>query len=244
MDYQYKKFTKYYDEIIRGNGYSLEDEVWLIDECIWKFWNGWKKILEFACGSWVVASELQKKWYITYWVDISESMLEKAEKLIWKDSCRIGDMTSIDLWEKFDIVLCNYNSVCHLTSWEDWSKCFANAHRHLVAWGVFIFDINTVEEFENIARDFAQFYTIKEDTVCLEMRKKKWLYEWVVKMFIKNDDGCYERVIERIPELSFGIETIKKELDVQWFVNLHQEDFHKWKVDTESERVYFIAQKK
>lgn len=239
----YNFFTTYYDEIVRGNGYSLDDEISLIIECIENFWNNWKTILEFASGTGVVAQQLQEKWYKVYGVDMSETMLQKAKKLIWTKNCKQGDMTQIDVWKEYDVVLCNYNSVCHLTSWKEWQAFFKNAYKHLKTWWVLIFDINTVSEFESITRDFAQFYSIGDDTVCLEMKKENGIYEWIVRMFIKNVKGTYDLHVETIPELSFEIPVIQKELENIWFKNLHIEDFHKWKVDSESERVYFIAKK-
>ena len=239
----YNFFTKYYDEIIRWNGYSLSDEVDLILEFIEKYWNWEKTVLEFACGTGVIARELQKKSFEVYGVDMSETMLRKAEKNMWKQNVTLWDMTSIDLWKKYDVVLCNYNSICHLTSWESWQDFFQNAQRHVNKGGILIFDINTVSEFESITQDFAQFYNIWNDTVCLEMEKRKRLYHWIVKMFIKNDSWDYTLETEKISELSFEIEDIQSELEKQWFSTLHLEDFHKWKVDETSERVYFIAKK-
>ncbi len=239
----YKKFTEYYDEIVRWGEYSLDDEVAMIWEFIEEFWNGENSILEYACWSWVIAWELQKKWYEVYGIDMSISMLEKARKNMGEKNCKIWDMTTYQSERKYDCVLCNYNSICHLTSWEEWQACMRSAHNNLKPGGLFIFDINTVWEFENITRDFAQFYNIWEDTVCLEMQKNKWLFEWIVKMFIKNESGSYDCKIEKIPELSFEINAIQWELEKIWFRNLHLEDFHKGKVDEESERVYFIAEK-
>ena len=67
-------------------------------------------------------------------------------------------MTNFDLKQKFDVVLCNYNSICHLLNWADWVNFFEMANNHLDKDGIFIFDINTIFEFENITREFAQFY--------------------------------------------------------------------------------------
>lgn len=240
----YSRFTTYYDEIVRGNWYSLQDEVNLLCELIGKFWNGWKSILEFACGSGVVAKGLQSRAYEVRGVDMSESMLEKARENMWEHNCYVWDMMTYASDRKHDVVLCNYNSICHLTNWENWKKLFSNACKNLSVWWVLIFDINTVQEFESIMRDFAQFYTIWDDTVCLEMQKKWWIYEWIIKMFVKNKSWYYDLFIETIPETSFEIGKIQDQLAQQWFKNLHLEDFHKWVVDDESERVYFIAQKK
>lgn len=239
----YNFFTAYYDEVVRGQWYSLEDEVSLICEFLGEFWNEGKDILEFACGTGTVAKALQKKWFSLYGIDLNTVMLEKAVKNMWADNCEKGDMTTYESWKKYDYVLCNYNSICHLTDFELWKKCFDSASNNLKKWGLFIFDINTVQEFENICRDFAQFYNIWDDTVCLEMEKRWDIYEWIVKMFIKNDDGTYKMELEKIPEISFSIEKIESELKAKWFKILHLEDFHKWKVDKESERVYFVAQK-
>jgi len=68
-------------------------------------------------------------------------------------------MTDFDLDKTFDAVLCNYNSICHLLTWEDWVKFIGMSHKHLDTGGLFVFDINTLYEFENITKDFAQFYT-------------------------------------------------------------------------------------
>jgi hypothetical protein len=99
--------------------------------------------------------------------------------------------------------------------------------------------------------------------VCLEMEKKNFkdlgvdiwdekykertdfsFYRWLVKMFIKTWDKTYELVEEVVDENSFEIEKIKKALNEIWFDVLHLEDFHKWVVDNESERVYFVAKKR
>jgi SAM-dependent methyltransferase len=58
-------------------------------------------------------------------------MLNKAKKILPEEVLIQGDMTDFDLEEKFDIVLCNYNSICHLTDFSDWKKFFKQAYNHL-----------------------------------------------------------------------------------------------------------------
>ncbi len=235
----YNKFVEYYDEIIRGNWYDLDAEVFFINEIIEDFWK-WKEILEFACGTGTIARELEKKWYSVTWVDLSEQMIKKAGK--W--DFQVWDMTSINLNKQFNIVLCNYNSVCHLKDWKAWQEFFQNAYKHLKKDGILIFDILTLFEFENISRDFKGFFNIKWDTICLEMFKQEGgIYKWLIKIFVDKWENNFELIEEEIREISFSIEKIKQELEKVWFKIEHLEDFHFWELTDESERVYFVIKK-
>ena len=241
----YNVFLDYYDKIVRSINNPIEDEVeFLVEDCIKQYKPETKTILETACGTWVVAKELIKSWYKVTGLDISESMLQKAEENLDKKDLVLADMTDFDLDHTFDAILCNYNSICHLLKWEQWQSFFEMANKHLEKDWLFIFDINTVFEFENITRDFAQFYTFWEDTVCLEMFKKDGIYEWLVKIFKKTDDDRYDLIQENVRENSFPINKIKKELTDKWFKILEMVDYHYGEVTAQSERVYFICKKK
>jgi len=139
--------------------------------------------------------------------------------------------------------LCNYNSICHLLKWEDWQNFFEMSNNHLEKDWLLIFDINTIYEFENIARDFSQFYNFWDDTVCLEMEKTDWIFRWIIKIFKKEKNG-YNLIEEIVRENSFPISRIKKELSEKWFKILEMIDYHYGEVTAKSERVYFICKKK
>jgi len=153
-------------------------------------------------------------------------------------------MTNFNLERTFDTILCNYNSICHLLKWEDWQKFFEMSSNHLEKDCLLIFDINTLYEFDSITQDFAQFYNFEDDTVCLEMQKKDWIYEWLVKMFKKLENEKYDLIEEVVRENSFPINKIKKELKEKWFEIIEMIDYHYWEVTAKSERVYFICKKK
>lgn len=240
----YNIFLDYYDKIVRWINSPLEEEVDFLDTLIKKHNYNSKTILETACWTWVVAREFQNIWYDITWLDINQNMLKKAQNLISKDKLILWDMTNFDLKQKFDVVLCNYNSICHLLNWEDWVKFFEMANNHLDKDGIFIFDINTIFEFENITREFAQFYNFWDDVVCLEMEKENNIYKWIIKIFKKIDDGKYELIVENVKEVSFDINEIKKELKNKWFKIMETLDFHYWNVNSKSERVYFVCKKR
>jgi SAM-dependent methyltransferase len=216
----------------------------LVEDCINEYKPETKTILETACGTWEVARELIKKWYKVTGLDISQKMLEKAELNISKNDLVLADMTDFNLWKTFDAILCNYNSICHLLKWEQWQAFFDMSSKHLEKDWLLIFDINTLYEFDNITNDFAQFYNFEDDTVCLEMQKKDWIYEWLVKIFKKSSQGKYDLIQEVVRENSFPINKIKKELKEKWFKILEMIDYHYWEVTAQSERVYFICKKK
>ena len=242
----YNVFLDYYDKIVRWINSPLDEEVEFLNTLIKKYNPNSKNILETACWTGVVAKEFQKIWYNITWLDISEKMLSKAIELdnLKKENTILDDMTNFDLQKTFDVVLCNYNSICHLLEWKDWQNFFKMAYNHLNQNWIFIFDINTLFEFENITKEFAQFYNFWEDSVCLEMFKKDWIYEWIIKIFKKSTDGRYDLIVENVKENSFPIHLIKKELKQKWFKVEELLDFHYGDVVEESERVYFICIKK
>lgn len=242
----YNVFLDYYDKIVRWINSPLDEEVDFLNTLIKKYNPNAKNLLETACWTGVVAKEFKKIWYEITWLDISEKMLSKAIELdnLKKENLVLADMTNFDLQKTFDVVLCNYNSICHLLTWQDWQKFFEMTYNHLNENGVFIFDINTLFEFENITREFAQFYNFWDDSVCLEMFKKDWFYEWIIKIFKKATDGRYDLIVENVKENSFPIHMIKKELKSKWFKVTEILDFHYWEVNDESERVYFVCEKK
>lgn len=243
----YNIFLQYYDKIVRWINSPLEDEVEFLNELIEKYkWKDKKEIsiLETACGTWTVAKEFVKLWYSVIWLDINPKMLEIAKTNILEENLVLWDMTNFDLGKKFDVILCNYNSICHLLTWQEWQNFFKMTYNHLNEGWILIFDINTLYEFENITRDFAQFYNFDSDTVCLEMFKKVWYYEWLVKIFKKASDWRYDLIEETVKENSFPANMIKKELKDKWFKVLEMLDFHYGNVCEESERVYFVCEKK
>lgn len=241
---QYDKFVNYYNKIVRPEESDLFDEIEFLEKDIFEEYAPWKiEILEFACWSWVVMKELLERWFDITWVDISKKMLLEAKKILPEERLILWDMTDINLEKKFDIILCNYNSICHLLSFQEWEKFFDIAKKHLKKWWILVFDINTLQEFETLVRDYVWARHFWDDSVILEVFKDKnsWFFYWLVTMFIKNTDWKYEKIEEKVEENSFELDKIKDSLNKKWFMIESIIDYHKIEVDEESERVYFIA---
>ena len=146
----YDKFLDYYDQIVRWINSPIDEETDFLENEVIKTHNPEAKdILEVACWTGIVAKELIKLGYNYTWLDINEKMLEKAKQNLKNLEKRLilWDMTNFNLNQKFDIVLCNYNSICHLLDWKSWQDFFEMAEKHLKKWWILVFDINTIFEF-------------------------------------------------------------------------------------------------
>jgi predicted TPR repeat methyltransferase len=99
-------------------------------------------VLELACGTGSVLEQLEPRYELTG-VDLSERMLELAAQKLPRARLVQADMAGLDLGETFDVVLCVYDSINHLLSFEQWEAVFDRARDHLNDRGLFVFDINT-----------------------------------------------------------------------------------------------------
>ncbi len=98
---------------------------------------GARTVLELGSGGGNNASHL-KGWFTMTLVDLSPDMLEVSRGI--NPECRhvVGDMRTVDLGERFDVVFV-HDAVSYLTSLEDLRAAMQTAHRHLVSDGVALF---------------------------------------------------------------------------------------------------------
>jgi hypothetical protein len=60
----------------------------------------------------------------------------------------------------------------------------------------------------------------------MEMFKKPGMFEWLVKIYEKAEDGRFDLTTEIVQENSFSISKIEKELKLQGFKVAEKTDFH------------------
>lgn len=137
----YDTFFKFYDQVMGDREKSSKDILDFIDEHA----PHAKKVLELACGTGSVLKFLAEK-YETHGLDLSEGMLKVAQEKVPSAKLYHQNMVNFTIDEKFDVILCVFDSINHLLDFEDWKKMFANVRKHLNPKGLFIFDINTQEK--------------------------------------------------------------------------------------------------
>lgn len=204
-----------------------------------------KKALEIGCGTGTILTSLPKKTKI-YGVDLSKEMLAQAAKKIPKGEFIHANMTNFKLKEKFDLVLCMFDAINHLNTWQEWQKTIKNAANHLEKNGYFIFDVNSLERMLYLSRLGVYFgYPTADDGIVLTRNfftKKKNTVNISFKIFLKQKGNTYTIIDENVLETGFPAEKIRKELE-RYFIVAEQLDIIVEKSNVESKRIFFVCRK-
>lgn len=116
-------------------------------------------LLDLACGTGRLTRELAARGFDMTGVDSSPEMLEIARRRCGGDVLLLcQDMRELELYGTVGAVVCVLDSVNHLTGEGDLDRCFSHVHNYLVPGGVFIFDINTRQRFENSYGELAYLF--------------------------------------------------------------------------------------
>jgi SAM-dependent methyltransferase len=200
-----------------------------------------RTVLELACGT---GSILKQLWthYEVVGLDLSEQMLEIAAQKVPGVPLYRGDMTSFDLDERFDVVLCVYDSINHLLRFEEWKAVFARVHEHLDDDGVFIFDINTQRKLAEFAsRPSTAEWFGDGNLLVLEISSAgRGVANWGARVFERVRDSEYRLHSEDIPEISFPPERIRAALDKR-FSRVWIYDAQRARPTARSERLHFVC---
>jgi SAM-dependent methyltransferase len=228
----YRYFSEYYDDFI---GKGVKD---IYNSLVIKYLreNRIKQgiILEIACGTGEIIETFSGK-HKTYGLDISSCMIKKARNKNGKSKYFVANMTNFKLPEKFDAIICPFDSINHLQSFSDWKKVFANSSSHLKNGGVFIFDFNTIDKFRNINGKII-LKDIRNNYVVMKTVRKKNECLWDILIFKKINGNKFQLFTERVIESTFPLGRIKIELNRYFAI--------KKIIDYKKERTFIICQKK
>jgi SAM-dependent methyltransferase len=101
-----------------------------------------RHILELGCGSGTHAAYLCADGYVITGIERSEDMIKVAEqKNINNFKPILGDITSYELDNKFDVAISLFHVISYLTKSDDLINCFNLVYKNLNTNGIFIFDV-------------------------------------------------------------------------------------------------------
>ena len=235
----YDAFAEYYDQIIG----EPTQTILLLQKWIKKYAPSAQSILELGCGTGAVLKPFSGKYEI-YGLDLSSAMLSKAKKKIKGGQFYQQNMAHFNLNKKFDVILCIFDSMNHLLTFQSWEKVFANVSNHLSKRGVFIFDVNTalkLKKFSTFPADVNDLGNIL--TISKVSKIKNNLYAWPFKIFVKEKNNTWKLIEENSRERAFPTAKIKSSLQKRFKI-MAVIDSDQKRPSQNSERLYFICKHK
>jgi SAM-dependent methyltransferase len=127
-------------------------------------------VLELCCGTGHFAEWLLGEEYRVTAVDFSKAMIEYAHARVPPAHALQGDARNLRLADRFDAVVCFYNSLNQFLNPADVRAVLASAHAHLKPGGWLLFDVVT-------ERGFIGFWEADE-TVHLDAMECKLSYRF------------------------------------------------------------------
>src|SRR5262245_46259787 len=116
---QYGKFGRFYDAVMGSRAGSAA----FIHNLIRRHKPEAKTLLELACGTGAVLERLSK-YYQVDGLDISIEMLSVARKKLPGARLVRADMVTFELGQKFDVIICVFDSIHHILNFADWGNVF------------------------------------------------------------------------------------------------------------------------
>ena len=221
----YTKLAKYYDKIYYYIDYIRQAKF------ILKLVEGFKtnkgnNLLDVACGTGTHIQLLKNHFQITG-LDKNKEMLEIAKKKNPEIKFVQGDMQTFRLKERFDIILCYFNSILYNTTKDELAKTLDNFWSHLNKGGVLIF--NSVDKIVGINSIRAKHrYRSKGVNILFE---PQWIYK-NKKLYIDIDFVIKGKSEEQLKDThimsAFGFNQIKNLAQKTGFkVNLLEQNYRK-----------------
>ena len=137
----FSEYAQYYDLLYRDKDYP--GEVAYVDSLIKQRHGTARSLLDLGCGSGRHAGFFAEHGYQVTGVDLSEPMLEAARSNLTNDEIAFhqGDVRSVRLQQRFDVVVSLFHVMCYVTTNEDLKAALTTVAEHLKPNGLFIFDL-------------------------------------------------------------------------------------------------------
>lgn len=189
-----------------------------------------RRILDLACGTGGHAVELASKGYQVTGLDLSEAMIQIAQKKTARKNLKIDyhidQMQQFALHRQFDAVICMFSAFDYLTADSDIANTLNSIRRHLIPFGLLIFDFwnesifrDRIEKFrvKDIRKDSTRLIRISESS---HDKDNKMLDVKIKCLHIENNFITCE-FTENHHVRYFGVDEINKYLRDNGFRRVH-----------------------
>jgi SAM-dependent methyltransferase len=169
-------------------------------------------LLELGCGTGSILAHLTTIRSLTG-LDRSPEMLALARRKVPRARLIEGDMSSFSLGQRFDVVICVFDSLNHLVTFDAWESTFAAVYDHLNEEGLFILDVNTVGELRRLGEEPPWVYEFDDNVLIMDVSlAEEGLSLWDIRIFEHVGESQYLLHHEEIGELGVGLSRLRASL--------------------------------
>ena len=208
-------------------------------------------LLDLACGTGKLSTEMAKRGFEVIGVDASGDMLSIAMNNAYESGVNIlflcQTMQELDLYGTINACVCTLDSINHLTDKKDVQAAFDKVSLFTEPGGIFVFDVNTLFKHREILADNTFVYDM-DGVYCVwqnTLDKATDTVQIDLDIFEEIEDGIYERMQESFCERAYEISELQAMLQKAGFevINVYDELTNQ-PPKADSQRVFIIARKK
>ena len=205
-------------------------------------------MLDLGCGTGAMTRRFAKKGFDLIGVDASAEMLDMARESEEKDILYLQqDMRSFELYGTVAAVVSVCDSMNYILEEEDLLQVFKLVNNYLDPGGLFVFDMTTPYQYENILGENSFCESRDEAAFLWEnfFDKESRINEYDLTLFVRDEKGqteCYRRFVETHYQRAWspGEVTALLEQSGLKLLGVFGEDGRKPLEDSD-ERMYFVA---
>lgn len=209
----YERFSRFYDAVMDDPAPRAAR----VGRCVDEYQPGATSLLELGCGTGSILCRLAAPPTLVG-LDRSAEMLAVARDKVPHARLLQGDMASFLLGERFDVIVCVFDSLNHLLSFDAWSSMFDAVHDHLTEGGLFIFDVNTMGELQRLGEEPPWVYDFDGGVAIMDVLyaqdgPTQGVSQWDIRIFERLEGSHYALHHERIGELGVKLSRIASALE-------------------------------
>jgi SAM-dependent methyltransferase len=170
-------------------------------------------VLELGCGTGSILAQLTALPFLTG-LDRSPEMLAVASQKVPAARLLEGDIEEFWLGERFDVVVCVFDTLNHLLTFEAWQSMFDAVYDHLVDDGLFIFDVNTLGELRRLSEEPPWVFEFDDHVLIMDVTSAEdGLSQWDIRIFEHVGGSRFDLHHEQIGELAVSLQRIRTALE-------------------------------
>lgn len=234
----YDIFAPFYDAVMGDRG----DVVRLIRKQIKKHMPSAHSILELGCGTGSILEGLAGKFEVAG-IERSAEMLRQAQAKLPTATLVHGTIAGFQLYSKYDVAICVFDTINHLTHFMQWRRLFRSTLDHLNPGGLLIFDMNTLGRLSTVAASpgYSQTFNRRSTFHLHANLIEPNTIEWQVAVEIPAPDGAIQVYEEYIREASYPLQQVSQAVTEYGFTVVDCFASGTLLPSETSDRVYFVC---